>query len=276
MDRNASGLGVTLFMPHVANNLYRKSYETAKSLALVNRVEITIQIRPEMMETLNYRLENPIAESILKHIYEKNLMAVLWYTDVENVIETVLQNFVVAVAEPKEEIIEGEDNKWESILNPLILDDNQPDETDDNHSENSCSFVNDDVYEEIGDKAESINSVEIITIENEEENPHQDEKGDEENLTSENNEENVEDLETISNEMLFVDNIESKNWFLMQDDTCIVIPPVWTPINQPGNAILIYQFFRNVSSFLNIIVRLIIYLILVVPPLTLIISYIRV
>lgn len=64
MKEFASDMGLTLFMPHVAGAAYKKTSETAKWMSLYNRSKKIIEITPDMLDSLNYKLENPIDDDI--------------------------------------------------------------------------------------------------------------------------------------------------------------------------------------------------------------------
>lgn len=120
---NAGEMGVTVFMPHVAKDAYKKTLETSKWLGLISRARHIAKIDANAMRILNYKLENPMPDEILERIYEKDIFVVLWQNDNGNEsIEKVLDEFVRNVSEPHlsentmdEEIVPG-------ILQPRILD----------------------------------------------------------------------------------------------------------------------------------------------------------
>lgn len=141
---NAGEMGVTLFMPHVAKDAYKKTLETSKWLGLISRARHAVQIDAKTMKILHYKLENPMPDEILERIYEQDIFAVLWQNDNENEsIEKVLDEFVRNVAEPRQresvigdEIVPG--IVQPRILDPLIIyldfEDEQNEQIDDNKS----------------------------------------------------------------------------------------------------------------------------------------------
>jgi thioredoxin domain-containing protein 3 len=201
MNSNASDMGVTLFMPHVIDFATRKTLETAKWLSLVNRGQKIIELTPELMKTLSYQLENPIDEKILEHVYGKNVLICLWYTDPRNPITQVLAEFVKGVSEPR-------------------------------------SMYDDDGIPIPGAFEPSILESLVIKLED-----NDDEKG---------NEETKEDVvaeKIISRESsLIVETSAESNIEMEEKNNELVIPPVWTPVNQTGNAVFMYTLFRHVSN----------------------------
>lgn len=138
---NGSDMGVTMFMPHVAKDAYKRCLETSKWLGLVSRSRRMVQIDAKTMSMLNYKLENPMPDEILERIYEQDIFVVLWQQNLhENeAIEKILDDFVRNVSEPRqresalgEELVPGGGIIQPRILNPLIiyLDDNPKDSID--------------------------------------------------------------------------------------------------------------------------------------------------
>lgn len=137
---NGSDMGVTIFMPHVAKDAYKRCLEASKWLGLASRSRRMVQIDAKTMSMLNYKLENPMPDEILERIYEQDIFVVLWQNGNPNEsIETVLDAFVRNVSEPRmresalgEELVPGGGIIQPRILNPLIiyLDDNPKDSID--------------------------------------------------------------------------------------------------------------------------------------------------
>lgn len=255
---NASEMGVTLFMPHVANGGYKKCLESSKWLGLISRARQTIQINPEMMEILNYKLENPIPSEILERIYNEDIFAVLWQNDNEKEsIEKVLDEFVRVVSEPRLREDNNNNNGDEAegnqiaasavgtgtgmgigtlqprILNPLII---YLEESGDENVDITQELSQKEILEEI-------------------ESPHSNDK----NSRIFQQEEAQRRRSRISKSSIksTFSNRISKSTLLsetmMEDENNerpkIVIPAIWSPSNQAGNAIFMYTFFRNVNYF---------------------------
>lgn len=137
---NGSDMGVTMFMPHVAKDAYKRCLEASKWLGLVSRSRRMVQVDAKTMSMLSYKLENPMPDEILERIYEQDIFVVLWQNDNPNEsIEKVLDEFVRNVSEPRqrqsslgEELVPGGGIIQPRILNPLIiyLDDNPKDSID--------------------------------------------------------------------------------------------------------------------------------------------------
>lgn len=225
MKKNASEVGVTLFMPHVADTAFRKTHENAKWSSLVNRALKFVQLTPELMEILNYRLDNPIDEAILDYIYGKDILIVLWSTGSRSPMTKVLKNFILSVTEPQP--VEDEDGNRLSgdfkpaILNPLRLNADG---------------------EEILEEVQSEKSLEVEQQHNaEEEEVVGDVDGSEEENETTLGDENVEE-EVDDEQIQEIVNVEKK-----VEEASLIIPAAWSPANQPGNAVFMYTFFKNVS-----------------------------
>lgn len=124
---NAAEMGVTLFLPHVAQDAYKKCLESSRWLGLMARSRRSAQIDATTMRILNYKLENPMPDEIVERIYEQDIFVVLWQNGNENEsIDRVLDEFVRTVSEPRlrESGIGSEIAQsiiQPRILNPLII-----------------------------------------------------------------------------------------------------------------------------------------------------------
>ena len=229
MKEHANDHGVTLFMPHVADVAIRKTADAARFLTIVSKTRKMVQITPEMLLTLNYKLKNPLDDGIIDYLQSKDLLAVLWAGDPRKSTSDVLSKFVADISDlmpvPKDEDeVQDESEErssaelMERVLDPLIvyLDGEDENVKIGSHSEN-LSFVLSELAVKFEDQ--SLNSTEI-----EESKIVTDEKGSDFELTD------------VNRRRTTVDGRPK-----------LVIPPVWTPANQEGNFMLMYTFFTNVS-----------------------------
>lgn len=247
MNKNSSDMGITLFMPHVAKDAFRKTLETAKWLSLVNRSGKMIQITPDMMETLNYNLENPIDERILDEIFYKDIFAVLWYMDPRTAITDALEEFVKRVSEPIEYEVEGEESVWETILEPLVIDLKAGDESERESTQSLKIETTDSI---------DVKSVTTINLENaaisdvtlvQERSMSRLSKR-QPSIREQSMRFSAKERRSKYNSQIEVyPELETRRKSEKVEDRLLIIPPVWTPKNQPGNAIFMHQFFRNVS-----------------------------
>jgi hypothetical protein len=227
MTENVPDMGVTLFMPHVADGAYRKTSDAAKCLSIVARARKIIQIQPEMMEVLNYKLENPIDPTVMEEIYGQDILATLWSVDLLESVTKVLENFVRNISEPMsiDEKFDENGNRISSgafqppILETLIVYLDQGD--NENNSQQNGSTI------EI--KSNKSQEIEIHSME------RKDRK----------NSNYVTRSSKGSNSLNVVDVDDD------DDDgdgrPKVRIPPVWTPSNQSGNSLFMFKFFRNVN-----------------------------
>ncbi|XP_070502910.1 uncharacterized protein [Chironomus tepperi] len=247
MNKNSSDMGITLFMPHVAKDAFRKTFETAKWLSLVNRAGKMIQITPDMMETLNYNLENPIDERILQEIYYKDIFAVLWYMDPRTPVTEALKEFVKRVSEPIEYAVEGEESVWETLLDPLIIDPNYVEESESGSFQSSVSKSADIVEEVIPEESAVPSNQTLVTQES------FSVVGGKPSLIGRPSVRSTLKLQSQSQINMEFGNEGGDG---EDDNGLIVIPPAWTPANQNGNAVFMHEFFRyQFDSFLPPIIE---------------------
>ncbi|CRL02201.1 CLUMA_CG015578, isoform A [Clunio marinus] len=209
MKDSASDMGLTLFMPHVADVGFKKTSEIARWMLMTPKGRTFIQLQPNMMPNFCHQLDNPIDENILNYLYGKDILAVLWATDPRASTENVLHEFICKVTEPQLKEIEedGEiivtDELEPSVLEPLII---YLDEVNEAPQNSSITDVN----------RESRNTISEL------------------------------DYSNRSSSMTIVEPTKISSLNINEDDNrSLVIPPVWTPKNQEGNAVLMSTFFRS-------------------------------
>lgn len=94
--------GISLFFPHVMKEAYRKTADIADKMELSCKDRKCIRIKPEMMEVLNYEIDNPLDEDVIEYMFTKEILIFLWKigeTDTR-APEEVLKIFHKTVAEP--------------------------------------------------------------------------------------------------------------------------------------------------------------------------------
>ncbi len=121
MKERASEMGVTIFMPHVAEIDKRKINENAKWCSLANRTEEMFVLTPELYEILSYRLDNPLDQATLKYVYGKNLLAVLWSTTMRTSMIKVLKDFIQSISDPQP-MEDDEGNQIPNEFKPPLLE----------------------------------------------------------------------------------------------------------------------------------------------------------
>lgn len=224
MQDNASDMGVTIFMPHVVDIAIKKTADVGRSLYLFNRARATIQIQKEMLPILNYRLMNSLDNGILEHLYGKDMLAVLWSADIKSSVTESLSKFVTNVNEPLPALDENGNRVSGEfplrVLDPFIvyLDDKEGE----NPTKHNKSILKTSVSAET-DSRGSRTSGSAIGV----------------------------DSRPSRRISRAISQRRSTVVFNTDDDgrPKLTIPAVWTPANQPGNAILMYTFFANVRIF---------------------------
>ena len=235
-------MGITLFMPHVAKDAFRKTLETAKWLSLVNRAGKMIQITPDMMETLNYNLENPIDDRILEEIFYKDIYAVLWYMDPRIAVTDVLEEFIQRVSEPVEYAVEGEESVWETILDSLVIDPIKYEESERGSFESTVIEASETDLEKSSATLQGSFKPSAETLVKKRSSIRISKR--QPSVREQSIRQSI--MERKSKIELDVE-LESEGSSEIVDDGLVTIPPVWSPANQSGNAIFMHQFFRNVS-----------------------------
>ncbi|KAG5685099.1 hypothetical protein PVAND_014300 [Polypedilum vanderplanki] len=71
-------MGITMFMPHIMKDAYRKTADIADKMELSCKDRKTVRIKPEMMEVLYYEIDNPLPDEILEYLYNKEVLLFLW------------------------------------------------------------------------------------------------------------------------------------------------------------------------------------------------------
>jgi hypothetical protein len=97
-------MGITLFMPHIMKDAYRKTADIADKMELSCKDRKTVKIKPEMIEVLHYEIANPLPDEILEYLFNKEVLFFLWKlgeTDTRSP-EEVLNIFHKTVAVPSE------------------------------------------------------------------------------------------------------------------------------------------------------------------------------
>lgn len=219
MKKKASDQGVTIFMPHVAETAFRKTHENSKWCALVNRELKFVQLNPKMMDILNYKLDNPIDEAVLEYIYNKDILMVLWSTASRTPMTKILKGFMESVAEPQP-VDDEEGNRLSGVFKPAILlplrlnaDGKIIDDKDQEENER------------VGIKKSLVIDVDVEKVVGVDD---------------------IDDKKESDGNKMGEEKNEDEDENDGLDDT-LIIPPMWTPANQAGNAVFMYTFFRNVS-----------------------------
>lgn len=213
MKENSVEAGVTLFMPHVAEFALKKTYEAARTLLLNSRARKTVQITWKKLAILNYKLENPINDDVLKYLIGKDILAVLWLGDPRKPIANVLTQFVKNVSEPVTVEMAPDENEFNTeevfprILDPFIFF------LDDHHEQND----------------EKTNGLETHS-----------------NKSRESQRSESAEKSRISKDSEQSSAKQSAN--IVLGKSIVEIPPVYTPANQNGNFMFMFTFFRSVSK----------------------------
>lgn len=203
---NAKDHGVTLFMPHITRSLIRSTAVVWKRLNLFHENLKKIIITADKLPLLHYKLQNPLENIFLDHILEKELIAVLWLGEPGQKIEETLTQYVKAVSEPTTRGTIVSDDFGEQAFDNRML---QPLRVDPSTGEEEDKDI-------VAIARSTIHEASRMTIIDE---------AKEETRNS---------------------SVKSDSFSGVSDKSVILIPPVWTPSNKEGNAMLLYEFFREV------------------------------
>lgn len=213
MQGNSTDMGVTLFMPHVIDFVLKKTADIVRRLNMTARARKMIEITHEMLEVLNYQLENPIDDDVMDYLQGKGLLCVLWTVDPSAKAEEVLATFMRKATEPQLVPVESENGELilveQTALEPLI------------------------VYLDGDDKSTAEPSEDIFDL--------MSKTSDAKSTTSEDGAGGEVD-EQLEIEAYQEEKLEEAQ------RPMLIIPPAWTPINQAGNAVFKYTFFRHVRN----------------------------
>lgn len=165
----------------------------------------------------------------MNNIYGKEILVCLWSADSRSIVEEVLKDFVEKVSEPVPAVDE-DGNEIPDVFQPRILE--------------PMIIYLDDGYEELAlrdgeendlvqwepQQIQSISQRETIARRS----------------TTVSVKSSKASTRGISIGSSFVDR-ESHVTVVDDGRPKLIIPPVWTPANQPGNAIFMYTFFKKVN-----------------------------
>lgn len=90
MAESVNDMGVTLFMPHIAESAVKKTSETAKWSGMTIRAKKFIKFTTDILEPMKVYVENQMDDDILEYLREKKVFAMLWGTEARTIVETVL------------------------------------------------------------------------------------------------------------------------------------------------------------------------------------------
>ena len=124
MKENASDTGVTVFMPHVADSALKKVAEVARRFGLLNRARQMVRITPELLEILNFELENPLDAEVVSYLYGKDVLVALWAVppSSSSTTESTLNDFVRKVTETRTILVEDDYTHKETEVEINVLE----------------------------------------------------------------------------------------------------------------------------------------------------------
>lgn len=222
MTEYSNEFGITLFMPHAHDGALKNTLKHAQRLQLNTRTRKIVKITQDMMKILNYCLENPIEEEVLNYLFEKEMLIVMWSGDPRKLIEDELTTFVKDVtknssAEEPDELVSLKNSEesaefLEGVLEPLVI------YLDEDDREKS--------FQE--DSLESSKMDLEFPVRSSQNTPRSSNRRSTINMRR----------QTEMSEIVFEADNRAK----------LIIPPVWTPLNQAGNFMFMFTFFREVSQ----------------------------
>lgn len=217
-------MGVTIFLPHVMKEAYRRTADIADKMELTCKDRKTVKLKPEMLEVLHYEIENPLPDEILEYLFNKEILIFLWKlgeTDTRTP-EEVLNIFHRTIAVPSMKFYCLITNNQFIMLNSFLSP---------NHS--------DIVYDETGEKIISktpaiLESAEYVPgyepVIEVRQNPNK-------RITT-----GAGKKQEQPPPQQQLPTHDEKTGEPIKRYT---IPPSWTPKNKRANAAYIYIFFRN-------------------------------
>nr|XP_029731748.1 uncharacterized protein LOC115268001 [Aedes albopictus] len=117
---NIQDMGITLFMPHVHKDVYKKLNELAEKHDLHFKEKRLVYLNPKMLEVLHFDCENRMEDEIFEHIFYKEVQGYVWkrQDDLNRAPEDVIGDFVRYLTEPNEVL--DNDGNVEKVIPPLI------------------------------------------------------------------------------------------------------------------------------------------------------------
>lgn len=212
MAESVNDMGVTLFMPHIAESAVKKTSETAKWSGMTMRAKKFIKFTTDILEPMKVYVENQMDDDILEYLQGKNVFAMLWGTEARTIVETVLGDFITNLTQP----MPATDENDNEILLPSILD-------------NHVVYLDEDVFSNRTD-IQSMKSRKSTTTK--EETPRVSKVSE-----ASAGESIVSGKEVIKEQHILIPD---------EDRPKLIIPPVWTPANREGTFFCLYTFFRQV------------------------------
>ena len=215
MAESVNDMGVTLFMPHIAESAVKKTSETAKWSGMTVRAKKFINFTTDILEPMKVYVENQMDDDIIEYLREKKVFAMLWGTEARTIVETVLGEFIIKVTQPMPATDEN-DNEilLPSVLKPLVV-------YLDEESNDQDTFSN---------KTPSEKSRKSTTTKEETPRTSQDSKRSA-----------AESVFSDKEEIIVIQNITPD-----EERPKLIIPPAWTPVNREGTFFCLYTFFREV------------------------------
>lgn len=217
MAESVNDMGVTLFMPHIAESAVKKTSETAKWSGMTIRAKKFINFTTDILEPMKMYVENQMDDDIMEYLREKKVFAMMWGTEARTIVETVLEQFITNLTQPMPATDEN-DNEilLPSVLKPLVV------------------YLDDEFhYEDV--------------LSNKTDNPS--EKSRKSTTTKDETPRTSQVSKVSAGESIVSDEEEIKvQQILIPDDERpkLIIPPAWTPANREGTFFCLYTFFREV------------------------------
>ncbi|CAO1444335.1 unnamed protein product [Diamesa hyperborea] len=216
MAESVNDMGVTLFMPHIAESAVKKTSETAKWSGMTIRAKKFIKFTTDILEPMKVYVENQMDDDILEYLREKKVFAMLWGTEARTIVETVLGQFITNLTQPMPATDENDnDILLPSVLKPLVV------------------YLDEDSH----DQDVFSNKTDISS-----------EKSRKSTTTKEETPRTSQDSKVSAGERMSIVNEEFKvKQMLIPDEERpkLIIPPAWTPANREGTFFCLYTFFRE-------------------------------
>lgn len=209
MQESAPEAGVTIFMPHVMDSAMKKTADVARRLGLVNRGRKLIKMTPQHLEMLNYQLENPIDEDVFAYLDNKDILVVLWMADPGVVAHETLTRFVEKVTELTPMVIEDESGNAQTVEIKIL--------------EPLIIYLDQDNRSLVQSFSQPIDQTNPV----------------------------AEQARPSTRPSQYQRASRASQWTRRSTKPqrpLLIIPPVWTPANQAGNAMHCFAFFRNVRT----------------------------
>ncbi|XP_055376299.1 thioredoxin domain-containing protein 6 isoform X2 [Condylostylus longicornis] len=239
--KNMQETGISICGPHINRDGLKKVLEIADREKLQTKDRKVSMLEPSQIEILDYASSNPIEPKVLDHMYNKELIIIMWKLAEGETrpIEEALFALRDGISKPY-----PDENEPEEMLPPLFppLEIKVYEDLLEKLSETKSEMVN--KVKNATEPAETKNEAET-DIEAKETNENDEKENEVEEEKTEEEQQEPKDTTEEKHQEENVVETEKEKQPALPPAKIIYIPSLWTPANKRTNAAGIYVFFRH-------------------------------